>query len=99
MFQVTNAAAATLREACEEEGMASDSAGVRISGTVDDSGTLSLELMLQEEPEPTDEVNNQEGIRVFLAPEVSEPLSEFELDVAEEEDGARLQLQEQSPST
>lgn len=79
--------------------MASESAGVRISGTVDDSGTLSLELMLQEEPEPTDEVSNQEGIRVFLAPEVSEPLSEFELDVAEEEEGARLQLQEQSAET
>lgn len=78
--------------------MTSDSAGVRISGTVDDSGTLSLELMLQEEPEPTDEVSNQEGIRVFLAPDVSEPLSEFELDVAEEEDGARLQLQEQGSS-
>lgn len=79
--------------------MASDSAGVRISGTVDESGTLSLELMLQEEPEPTDEVNDQEGIRVFLAPEVSEPLSEFELDVAQEEEGARLQLQEQSASS
>lgn len=79
--------------------MTSDSAGVRISGTVDDSGALSLELMLQEEPEPTDEVNDQEGIRVFLAPEVSEPLSEFELDVAEEEDGARLQLQEKNAST
>lgn len=96
MFRVTSAAAATLLEACQEEGMASESAGVRVAGTVDESGTLSLEIMLQEEPEPTDQVTDQEGIRVFVAPEVTEPLAGLELDVAEEEEGSKLRLQDQS---
>lgn len=99
MFQVTSAAAAQLRDACQEEGLTSDSAGVRVAGTVDESGTLSLEVMLQEEPEATDEVSEQEGIRVFVAPEVSEPLSGLELDVAEDEEGSKLRLQDQSPDS
>lgn len=96
MFRVTSAAAATLLEACQQEGMASESAGVRVAGTVDESGTLSLEIMLQEEPEPTDQVTDQEGIRVFVAPEVTEPLAGLELDVAEGEEGSKLRLQDQS---
>lgn len=99
MFQVTSAAATQLREACQEEGIASDSAGVRVAGTVDESGTLSLEVMLQEEPEATDEVSEQEGIRVFVAPEVAEPLSGLELDVASDEEGSKLRLQDQTPDS
>lgn len=100
MFRVTSAAAATLRDACEEEGLTPDSAGVRLAGTVDESGTLSLEVLLQEEPEPTDQVSEQEGIRVFLAPEVAEPLSELELDLEEDEQGsAELRLQDQDTGT
>lgn len=68
MFRLTSSAAATLLEACQAEGMSSESAGGRVGGTVDESGTLSLEIMLQEEPEPADQVSDQEGIRVFVAP-------------------------------
>lgn len=100
MLQLTDAAAATLASACQEEGMAPDSAGVRVSGTMNDSGTLSLEVTLQEEPEPSDEVNEQGDIRLFVAPEVSEPLSELELDITEDEsEGPQLQLQEQNSSS
>lgn len=95
MFRVTNAAAATLREACQEEGIPPDSAGIRLTGTVDDSGTLSLEVLLQEEPEPSDQVSDQEGIKVFVAPEVAEPLSGLELDLAEDDEGSELRLQDQ----
>lgn len=95
MFRVTSAAAATLLEACQEEGMTSESAGVRVAGTVDESGTLSLEIMLQEEPEPTDQVTDQEGIRVFVAPQVAESLAGLELDVTEGDETSKLRLQDQ----
>lgn len=96
MLQLTDAAAATLRDACEEEGLPADSAGVRVSGTADDSGTLSLEVTLQEEPEPTDHVSDHEVIRLFVAPEVAEPLSSLELAISDDgQEGAQLQLQEQ----
>lgn len=96
MLQLTNAAAATLAEACREEGMAPEEAGVRVSGSVNETGALSLEVTLQEEPEPSDSVSDHENIRLFVAPEVAEPLSTLELDITEEsESGQTLQLKEQ----
>ncbi|MPZ87829.1 MAG: hypothetical protein GEU81_07095 [Nitriliruptorales bacterium] len=95
MLQLTSAAAATLGEACLEQGMPPESSGVRVFGSVDQTGQLALQMTLQEEPEPADEVSDQKGIRVFVAPEVAEPLSDLEVDVAETAEGPRLQLREQ----
>jgi Fe-S cluster assembly iron-binding protein IscA len=49
-------------------------------------------MNLQETPEPTDEVSEQEGISLFVAPEVAEPLSDALVDVAQTPDGPQLEL-------
>lgn len=95
MLQLTSAAAATLADACREEGMEPQEAGVRVSGSVNETGALSLEVTLQEEPEPTDTVADHDGVRLFVASEVAEPLSDLELDIADDGEGGQLQLQEQ----
>lgn len=96
MLQLTSDAAATLAEACREEGMGPDEAGVRVSGSVNEGGGLSLEVTLQEEPEPTDAVSEHEGLRLFVASEVAQALSDLELAIAEGgQEGQTLQLQEQ----
>jgi len=80
MLTITENAAALLTNQRAELG-APDSYGVRLSAPSPEADELA-ELVVAFVPEPTpgDEVTEQEGLRAFVAPEVSEQLEDATLD-------------------
>lgn len=94
MLQVTSAAATQLAQARESQGIP-DTFGVRVFGEPQPNGGISLGLTFAELPAEDDEVSEQEGTRIFVAPEVVEPLAAAALDVEETPEGAKLVLTQQ----
>lgn len=91
MLQLTHAAANQVAQARESQGLP-DTFGLRIFGEQQAGGGLSLSLAFAEVPADDDQVSEQEGTRLFLAPEVVEPLSAAALDVQDTPEGAQLVL-------
>jgi iron-sulfur cluster assembly protein len=93
MLKVTDKAAAILKAAKAAEG-ASPDAGIRIHQTALPDGTrekgIGVAVTIKEEPEMSDEVLEQEGLRVFLESALVAPLDERTLDVQEAEQGVEL---------
>jgi Fe-S cluster assembly iron-binding protein IscA len=94
MLQVTDTAAAVLREAREAQDLP-DSFGVRISGQPTPTGEMTVALAFSEGPGDNDQVTEQEGTQVFVAPEVAEPLSEAVIDVEDTAEGPQLSIRVQ----
>ena len=90
MLKVTSEAAYILKAAREGAG-ASPTSGLRIrhSETAEE-GSLAIRMGFQEDPEPTDQTMEQDGLRVFVANEVADSLSDRTLDVEATEHGAEL---------
>ena len=74
-----------------------DTVGLRFSGEPQPDGGIALSLAFAEVPAEDDEVSEQQGTRLFLAPEVVEPLAGAALDVEETPEGAQLVLTAQEP--
>ena len=96
MLQLTNAAAAQVAETRQSAGLP-DTYGLRLFAEPQPGGGISLGLTFAEVPAEDDQVSEQEGTRLFLAPEVVEPLSSAALDVQETPEGAKLVLTTQEP--
>ena len=94
MLQLTHAAANQIAEARQAQGLP-ETAGLRLFGEPRPGGELALGLTFAEVPAEGDEVTEQEGTRMFIAPEVAEPLASAALDVQETADGAKLILKDQ----
>jgi Fe-S cluster assembly iron-binding protein IscA len=94
MLQLTSAAAAQLVQARELQGLP-ETFGLRVFGEPQPNGEISLALTFVEVPAEDDQVSEQEGTRVFVAPEVVEPLATAALDVEETPEGVKLILTEQ----
>jgi Fe-S cluster assembly iron-binding protein IscA len=94
MLQLTSAAATQLAQARESQGLP-DSFGLRVFGEPQPGGGVSLGLAFAEVPAEDDQVSEQEGTRLFVAPEVVEPLATAALDVEETPEGVKLILTEQ----
>ena len=94
MLQLTHAAANQIAEARQAQGLP-ETAGLRVFGEPRPGGELALGLTFAEVPAEGDEVTEQEGTRMFIAPEVAEPLASAALDVQETADGAKLILKDQ----
>lgn len=94
MLQLTSAAAAQIAEARESRGLP-DSFGLRLFGESQPEGGISLGLTFAEVPGEDDLVTEQEGTRMFVAPEVVEPLATAALDAEETPDGMKLVLIQQ----
>ena len=94
MLQLTSAAATQIAQARESQGLP-DTFGLRVFGEQQPGGGLSLNLAFAELPAEDDHVSEQEGTRIFVAPEVVEPLATAALDVEETPEGAQLILTEQ----
>ena len=97
MLQLTHAAATQVAQARESQGLP-DTFGLRIYGEQKSGGGMSLSLAFAETPAPDDQVTEQQGTKLFLAPEVVEPLAAAALDVQETPDGAALVLTAQEPT-
>ena len=91
MLQLTNAAAAQVAQTRESAGLP-ETYGLRIFGEPQPGGGISVGLTFAEVPAEDDQVSEQEGTRLFLAPEVVEPLASAALDVQETPEGAQLVL-------
>ena len=96
MLQVTHAAATQVAAARQAQGLP-ETAGLRVFGEPQPGGGMALGLTFAAVPAEDDEVTEQEGTQIFLAPEVVGPLSSAALDVEETPDGAKLVLTEQDP--
>ena len=93
-MQLTQAAARRVTSAREAQGVP-DSFGLRVYGEPQESGATALGLAFTPVPAEDDEVSEQEGLRVFVAPEVAGPLASAALDVEETPEGVKLVLTQQ----
>ena len=90
-MQLTHAAAAQVTAARQAQGLP-ETFGLRVFGEPQSGGGLAVGLTFAEVPAEGDEVTEQEGTRVFVAPEVVGPLASAALDVEETPRGAKLVL-------
>ncbi len=89
MLQVTEAAAIFLKEVIHQS-EAPDDAAVRLERRTDRPDALGFALV--ELPSEDDDVIEESGLRVFVACDVSETLSERKLDVVSTQQGVGLTL-------
>lgn len=94
MLQVTPAAAEQIAEARRQQGVP-ESFGIRIFGERQSGGEMTLGVVFAEVPAEDDAVSLQGGTRVFMAPDVAEPLASAALDVESTPEGPQLVLTEQ----
>jgi Fe-S cluster assembly iron-binding protein IscA len=80
MLQCTPAAAATLDQVREQQGLP-ETYGLRIFPAQSPEGQMTLGLGFAEAPEDGDQVGEQHGTRLFVAPELAEELSDMALDI------------------
>lgn len=90
-MQVTSDAANVLAEAREAQELPEDY-GVRVFAHADESGQASLALAFADQPSEGDQVTEQDGTEVYVAPELAEPLAESTLDVTDGPNGPELTL-------
>ncbi len=93
MLQITDAAVAALEEARTAQQVPDDH-GVRVSAQPDpdDDANTVLALGFIEAPAEGDQVTDQAGTDVYIAPEVAEPLADTVLDIEQTPEGAQLIL-------
>ena len=91
MFQVTPAAAATLADIRQQNGIP-DGAGLRASSTNEPDGGMAVSLVFTETPAEDDLVIEQEGTSVFVAADLVQPLEDSALDVADTTEGPKFLL-------
>lgn len=98
MLQLSTTAAAALEEAREQQDVPEEF-GVRIAAQAGPDGQPTLTIGFSESPLEGDEVTEQAGTELYVAPEVVEPLADALIDVEDTPQGQQLVLkpQEESP--
>jgi len=89
MLQVSEAAALLLKEAVKRSD-APDETGVRLEPRPDNPSALGIAF--QDQPEASDQVVEEAGLRVFVAEDISDALDGRTLDVVTTEQGPALTL-------
>lgn len=89
MLQVSEAAAELLKSMRRDLHMAEGS-GVRLEPSKEQPGALGIAF--REEPETSDQVIEESGLRVFVAEDVAPELEERTLDVQTTPEGVALSL-------
>ena len=97
MFQVTARAATVLKEARSQRGVP-ETFGLRIAQPESDSRS-PVHLEFTEGPAAGDEVSEANGLRLFVAAEIAEPLTEQAIDTQEGPSGANLVIRDQNDVT
>lgn len=95
MLQVTDSAVSMLQEARAAQEVP-DSFGVRVFAHADESGEASLALAFAEAPGEGDEVTEQGGTEIYIAPELAEPLAGSMLAIEDTPEGQQLAVVPQS---
>lgn len=91
VLQVSHEAAQILGESRKEEGIP-ENFGVRVYAEPTTEGGAAVRLAFVEDPEAGDEVNEQHGTKIYVSPELSEPLSEAFIDAESREGDTKLVL-------
>lgn len=94
MLQVTARAATLLKETRSQRGVP-ENFGLRVGPPVADTQS-GIQLEFTEGPVAGDEVGETNGLRLFVAPEVAEPLAEQAIDTQNSQSGSNLVLRDQS---
>ena len=94
MLGITDRAAAFIDEARTQRHLP-DHYGVRIFGGARMNGQGTVQIGFSEQPLAGDDVNEAEGTRVFVAPEVTQAIDGLVLDVAEDGDHVGLVLRQE----
>jgi Fe-S cluster assembly iron-binding protein IscA len=90
MLQMTDRAADLLRN-LRNEAQLPESAGVRIySEPAATTGEPTLSIGFTPDPMPADQVSDHAGLRLFVAPEIAEPLSGAVMDVVADDGESQL---------
>ncbi|HEX6235230.1 MAG TPA: hypothetical protein VFZ63_19030 [Jiangellaceae bacterium] len=94
MLTLTTGAVAAIREITQQPGLPEDT-GIRIASTAPSNGSPAFEIGVAAEPEPTDDVVESEGARVFLDPEASVAFEDKSLDADIDQDQIRFRIEDQ----
>ncbi len=89
MLHMTDRAADLLRN-LRNEAQLPESAGVRIYSETAPTGEPTLSIGFTPDPMPTDQVSDHEGLRLFVAPEIAEPLAGAVMDVVADDGESQL---------
>jgi Fe-S cluster assembly iron-binding protein IscA len=98
VLQLTHAAAVELAGTRRAQGLP-DTAGIRVFGQPTPQGELTLGVAFVEVPAEDDQITERDGTRLFVAPEVADPLAGAALDVQQTPEGTKLIITEQEPGT
>lgn len=98
MLQLSQEAATQLEQVRQQQGLP-DTAGIRLSGVPMDDGNVGIHVAFAEAPAEGDQVAEQEGTKVFVAPELADPLADAELHVENSNEGMQLTLRKQEDDT
>ena len=89
MLQVTHGAAALLTELRNGQDVP-ETYGVRVFPESTQPGEVTIGLGFTDAPAEGDQVTEQDGLKVFVAPELAAPLEDAAIDVAQEDGASRL---------
>ena len=87
MLEITHDAATLLTEIRRGQDVP-DSYGLRVFPESTEPGEVTIGLGFTDEPAPDDEVTEQDGMRVFVARELAEPLEDAAIDTTPGTNGA-----------
>lgn len=88
MLQITHDAAELITALRRGQDVPDDH-GLRIYAEASEPGEVTIALGFTDAPAKGDEVTEQEGLKVFVAPEVAAPLQDAAIDVTPADDGAQ----------
>lgn len=89
MLQITPDAATFLSELRQGQDVP-ETYGLRVFAEASEPGEVTIGLGFTENPADGDQVTEQDGLRVFVAPELATPLEAAAIDVTAEEGTERL---------
>ena len=89
MLQITHRVATFLSELREGQDVP-DTYGLRIYPETTEADEVTVALGFTDSPTDGDQVTEQDGLRVFVAPELAAPLADAAIDVSADEEAPRL---------
>ena len=95
MLRVSENASAVLENVRSAEGVP-ESYGVRLSGGQNPKGEVEISVAFAEAPQEADQIIEQSGTDVYVAPEVATPLSTAVMDVQDTDAGLQLVFRPQA---
>ena len=89
MLEITHGAAALLTELRNGQDVPAEY-GVRVFPESTQPGEVTIGLGFTDAPAEGDQVTEQDGLKVFVAPELAAPLEDAAIDVAQDDGTSRL---------